>query len=74
MSSDSRQEPDRALPDTERRLSSICLGIVTVATAAIGVALFTSPGEGRYSRHPESDLDTGRPQGILRSHRGCAVR
>ena len=42
MSSDSRQEPDRALPDTERHLSSICLGIVTVATAAIGVALFTS--------------------------------
>ena len=42
MSSDSRQEPDRVLSDTERRLSSICLGIVTVATAAIGVALFTS--------------------------------
>ena len=42
MSSNNRQESDRALSDTERHLSSICLGIVTVATAAIGVALFTS--------------------------------
>ena len=42
MSGNNRQEPDRALSDAERHLSSICLGIVTVATAAIGVALFTS--------------------------------
>ena len=42
MSGNNRQEPDPALSDAERHLSSICLGIVTVATAAIGVALFTS--------------------------------
>lgn len=42
MSSNNRQEPNRTLSDTERHLSSICLGIVTVATAAIGVALFAS--------------------------------
>ena len=43
MSSKSdRQNPDPDPTETERHRSTICLGIVTVATAATGAALFGS--------------------------------